>query len=174
MRQTISLVYAWFVMIYFNDRDMKHIFLLVMIIFSTTNINAQMSGGQIKRGVSTEKHLKNHNNKKKPNKGYAEKLDEMYNSMTMETLEKKANKDDVMAQFYLGYKYAQKEQYTIAVTWFRNAASRGLVRAQLWLAYCYYQGKGCDKDWTLARQWLYSAAQHGSEDAKEYLNTWFK
>lgn len=134
---------------------------------------AQASGGQIKRGA-TEKHLQKQKTKKTSNKGNGEKLEEMYKGMTMEALEKRADKGDAMAQFYLGYNYAQKEQYTIAIAWFQKAAGRGLVRAQLWLAHCYYYGKGCDKDWFLAKQWLDAAAKHGSEDAKEYLNTWFK
>ena len=152
---------------------MKKLLIVIILLFVSTSINAQMSGGQIKRVGSTGKHIKKQNSKETPTKS-GDKLEEKYKNMTNEILEEKADQGDVMAQFYLGYNYAREGEYTIAITWFKNAAGKGLVRAQLWLAYCYYYGKGCDKDWFQAKQWLNAAAKHGSEDAKEYLNTWFK
>ena len=154
---------------------MKYILLLVLILFASTDINAQISGGQIKRQSSSNMRQTNKQQKKSTTIGNGRNSEEdKYKKMSMSTLEKYAEKGDVMAAFYLGYNYAQNDEFTIAITWFRYAGGRGLVRAQLWLAYCYYHGKGCDKDWTLAKQWLDAAAKHGSEDAKEYLNTWFK
>ena len=90
----------------------------------------------------------------------------------MISLEKYANQEDVMAQFYYGYGYAQREDYETAVYWYKKAAYQGLIRAQLWLAWCYYHGKGVDKDTYEAQEWLKKAASKGSADAKDYLKTW--
>lgn len=154
---------------------MKYFFIILFTSFISLNTYAQTSGGQIRRHASSKTQQQTNNYQKKTiGKSGRISEEDKYNNMSIGTLEKYAEQGDIMAQFYLGYKYAQEGQYTTAITWFQNPAGRGLVRAQLWLAYCYYHGKGCDKDWTRAKLWLDAAANRGSEEAKEYLETWFK
>lgn len=138
------------------------------------NISKKSKGGEIKRGVSTEKtsqRVKHQINKGKDND---EIIEEKYINMALYSLEQKANEGDSMAQFFLGYKYAQNNSYEKAVNWFQKAAYKDLPRAQIWLAYCYLYGKGVEKNTLIARHWIRMAADNGNKDAKEYLKTWFK
>ena len=173
----------------------KLVFTFISLVFSL-GLYAQASGGQIKRNKQTTTNIKQTprsqqgNTQQSKNVGIGskqgdtykvknatvpeEELEKKYQNMSMISLEKYANQGDAMAQFYLGYKYAQIQDYRSAVVWYRKAAYNDLVRAQLWLAWCYYNGKGVDRDTHGAREWLKEAASKGSTDAKEYLRTWFK
>ena len=155
----------------------NRIITLIYVRSITIFISAQASGGQIKRKnkyTKIEANSKNTVAKKKQSPENAEEaLDNKYKNMSMISLEKYANQGDAMAQFYYGYNYAVKGNYETAVFWVRKAAYNDSVRAQLWLAYCYYNGKGVERDKTGARAWLEEAASKGSKDAKEYLRTWF-
>ena len=135
---------------------------------------AQASGREIKRGTSTEKTSPRVKHQKNKGKDNDEIIEEKYINMALYSLEQKANEGDSMAQFFLGYKYAQNNSYEKAVNWFQKAAYKDLPRAQIWLAYCYLYGKGVEKNTLIARHWIRMAADNGNKDAKEYLKTWFK
>ena len=152
------------------------VLMILFLIMSPVLVMAQASGGQIRRSTQSSNVIK------RPSKSEQGKdrntlksediLEKKYQKMSMISLEKYANQGDAMAQFYMGYNYAHRDDYENAVVWFRKAAFNDLIRAQLWLAYCYYHGKGCKVDVYGAKEWLKEAASRGSADAKEYLRTW--
>lgn len=159
---------------------MKRIIIVAFIFLSPILALAQASGGQIRRSKTTQPKLtpKTYSQKTSPktktgSTNFEEEMEKKYQNMSMISLERYANQEDGMAQFYLGYKYAQNGDYITAVEWYRKAAYKDIIRAQLWLAWCYYHGKGIDKDTYRAREWLKEAANKGSADAKEYLKTWY-
>lgn len=159
---------------------MRKFILVISALSISLSLSAQSSGGQIRRpktvqSKSTSKVNKTRAfSKAKSSFGYSEEeLENKYEKMSMSALKKYVNQGDAMAQFFYGFNFAQREDYEKAVIWYRKAAYQGLIRAQLWLAYCYYHGKGIRKDTTVAREWLKKAASKGSEDAKEYLKTWY-
>ena len=150
---------------------MKVLTIIILVLVPLVS-SAQVSGGQIKRNktqkavkYSSPKHSIPYNLKAK---------DEKYLRMPISTLERKADQGDVMATFYIGYNYAQSEKFKIALEWFRKAEYNDLECAQLWLAYCYYNGLGIEKDVFLAKSWLEVAAKNGSKDAKDFLDSWYK
>lgn len=158
---------------------MKKIALFFYCIIVAQIAYAQASGGQIRRPKTTRSEQTPKTNtrqtsptKKSGSSNSEDELERKYKDMSMISLEKYANQGDAMAQFFYGYGYAQRGEYGTAVYWYRKAANQGLIRAQLWLAFCYYNGKGVKKDVIGAREWLKEAASRGSADAKEYLRTW--
>ena len=186
MQIKVSFITIVMMLLSFNLSAQTH------MIRRKTEVSAQSSRGQTNR-IATNNSIKhnpkgqNGNKSKridsksqngrtlKPRSTNAseDELEKKYENMSMISLERYANQGDAMAQFYLGYKYAQNEDYKTAVVWFRKAAFNDLIRAQLWLSWCYFNGKGVDKDTYGAQEWLKEAASHGSADAKEYLRTWY-
>lgn len=159
---------------------MKKFLFSIFALLISVNLSAQTSGGQIRRPKTTQPKSTPKNNSQKTSSktksvstNSEEEMEKKYQNMSMISLERYASQGDAMAQFYLGYKYAQNGDYKTAVEWYRKAAYKDLIRAQLWLAWCYYHGKGVDKDTYGAREWLKEAASKGSADAKVYLKTWY-
>ncbi len=97
----------------------------------------------------------------------------MYKNMSLEHLEKLANQDDIIAEYYLACRYYQKENYDTAFYWYNKAASQDFLKAQVKLAECYYHGKGTYRNIHMAETWLKYAANNGSKEAKERLEMWF-
>ena len=84
-----------------------------------------------------------------------------------------ANRNHVLAQFYIGVCYAdgqgvQKDD-TEAVKWFRKAAEQGLAAAQCNLGLSYAYGRGVQKDDTEAVKWYRKAAEQGNVCAQFFL-----
>lgn len=160
--------------------NMKKYISILLFSFVQIMSFAQASGGQIKRPQGTTK--KNTNkistpqrtaNKKNRGENADDNVERKYKEMSIIALEQRANQGDAMAQFYYGHNFALKEDYENALIWFFKAAHNGLIRAQLWVAFCLYNGKGISRDTYGAKVWLEEAANNGSSDAKEYLRTWF-
>ena len=150
---------------------MKILTAIILMFFPLFSF-AQISGGQIKR-IKTQKTMKHPPQKQNIRRNLMAK-DEKYLSMSISSLQRLSDQGDVMATFYIGYNYVQNEKFKIALEWFRKAAYHDMECAQLWLAYCYYNGKGTEKDIFLAKSWLEVAAKNGSKDANIFLNLWYK
>ena len=102
-----------------------------------------------------------------------EKGERYYNSgqtdNAMRCYHKSAEKGYSPAQFRLGEYYLEIEQEEKAVVFLKPAAEQGNVKAQAYLALCYYLGKGVDKNDTEAARWFKAAAENGDVVAQEYL-----
>lgn len=56
----------------------------------------------------------------------------------------------------------------LSVSWYRKAATLGLVPAQIWVAYAYQQGNGVRRDFHTALKWYRKAAENKTPP-KDYL-----
>jgi hypothetical protein len=79
-------------------------------------------------------------------------------SSDLSALEANAEAGNASAQTRLADHYASVTDYAKAVAWYRKAASRGELEAQLSLASCYLAGQGVEKNPTEAARWLRAAA----------------
>ena len=62
------------------------------------------------------------------------------------------------------------QDFTEAAKWYRKAAQRGRVEAQLQLGHMYEQGAGLPRDYVLGHMWFSLAAAHGDDAAAKALN----
>ena len=67
----------------------------------------------------------------------------------------------------LGWAYQRAQDFTAAVTWYRQAADKGNPDAQYNLGAVYASGKGVPRDDVTALMWLNLAASAGNQDALE-------
>jgi len=88
---------------------------------------------------------------------------------TDRSLQQKAEAGDSGAQYELGLGAEQKQDYREAFKWFQLAAKRGVVGAQVDLAYLYVTGFGTDKDNEQAVHWYSLAAAQGNPNAEYSL-----
>jgi S1-C subfamily serine protease len=83
---------------------------------------------------------------------------------------KAAGQDYAMAQFNLGFCYANGQgvakDEVEAVKWFRKAAEQNLPDAQYNLGVCYYSGQGLSTNLVEAAKWYRRAAEQGCADAQ--------
>jgi hypothetical protein len=79
-------------------------------------------------------------------------------------LEKAASKGYVEAQFSLGVMY-----YKDAVKWFQRAAENGSDKAQFSLGVMYLDGRGVQRDRSMAIHWFKESAKQGNHDAVKQL-----
>jgi len=90
-----------------------------------------------------------------------------------ETLKRKAEQGDAVAQYNLGVMYADGEGVAQndaeAVQWFRKAAEQGLAGAQFNLGQMYRLGRGVVQSDAEAVQWYRKAAEQGHGDAQKVL-----
>jgi TPR repeat protein len=76
-------------------------------------------------------------------------------------LKEKAEKGDPKAQYALGFKCNQNEDYAEAVKWYRRAAEQGYAMAQFNLGIMYEFGVGVLQDYAEAVKWYRRAAEQG-------------
>jgi hypothetical protein len=62
-----------------------------------------------------------------------------------------------------------KQDRAAAASWYRQAADRGLAKAQYDLGYMYYHGQGVPQDLAEADRWYHKAADQGYKDAQRAL-----
>lgn len=90
-----------------------------------------------------------------------------------EELLRKAQNGDAMAQFYLGVCYdfgkGVKQDYKMAVYWYRKSAEQGNVDAQFNLGGCYDTGQGVPQSYEKAAYWYRKAADQGDAAAQYNL-----
>ena len=81
-------------------------------------------------------------------------------------------------QCRLGYAYFTGngviKNYKQAVTWFRKAAWRGCESSHLYLAYCYRDGTGVEKDLNRAAEHFESAAAPAPAPVMDNIDQWSK
>lgn len=154
---------------------MKKIVILLFTICLSLDASAQASGGQIKRKSVVQKVNKKDVKRNRYNDS-TDELERNYDKMSVGELRKYAEEEeeDPMAQYRLGVLYYERENYKVAIEWFRKAASNDSENAKIYLASCYYYGLGVSRDNYMAKVWLESAARKGNRQAKEYLISWFK
>jgi TPR repeat protein len=70
---------------------------------------------------------------------------------------------------FLGYMYAQKQDYAKAMKWFRIAADKGDAFAQGWIGMMYHSGLGVKNDGSEAEKWYRLAADQGEHAAQANL-----
>jgi TPR repeat protein len=92
-------------------------------------------------------------------------------------LKKLAEKGNVDAQYYLGWKYEAgkgvPQDYKQAAYWFTKAAEQGHANAQLVLAGMFFYGKGVEKDYKQAVFWHTKAAEQGLALAQDFLGAMY-
>jgi len=90
-------------------------------------------------------------------------------------LTKYALKGDAAAQYALGMRYGTgdgvRQNYTEAISWFRQSAEQGDVRAQAKLALWYQAGRGTPKDYSRAYYWGLLAQAGGESIGREVVIT---
>lgn len=62
-----------------------------------------------------------------------------------------------------------KENFSLAITKFNEAAKFGIPEAQCMLGYCYESGLGVARNYQIASEWYQKAASQGYEKAKSAL-----
>ena len=77
--------------------------------------------------------------------------------------------EDAQAQYELGLKYDDANDYEKAAYWYRNAAEQCHAPAQYNLGYMYENGQGVAKDLYEARKWYEKAAAQGHQQANSAL-----
>lgn len=70
------------------------------------------------------------------------------------------------AQFRIGRAFANHDNRSEAVRWYRKAAEQGLAEAQFNLGRCYYNGFGVKRDFAEAAKWYRQAADQGNAYAQ--------
>lgn len=80
----------------------------------------------------------------------------------------KEEKAEVLLQ--KGIAAYESEDYKTAVDYFTKAAEQGDDEAQFCLAICYSLGVGVEADEEEALKWINSAAEHGNQTAKDFLD----
>ena len=81
-------------------------------------------------------------------------------------LRKAANQGSSESMFWLGFFYDRLEKYDKAAKWYREAAAKGLAKAQSCLANLYRLGQGVKLDYKLSAQWYLKAALQGFVSAQ--------
>ena len=93
---------------------------------------------------------------------------------TFETLSQQAQSGDVWAMLNVGAAFdngtfGQQVDPEKAVFWYRQAAEKGLAKAQFALAHSYATGNGLKQSYTEALSWMHQAAMQGEVDAMYLL-----
>jgi TPR repeat protein len=68
-------------------------------------------------------------------------------------------------------KESNRSLYSIAFTFFKDAADRGHVNGQFVTGLYYLKGKGVEKDVKIGTEYLLSASKGGHEIATDYLRS---
>jgi hypothetical protein len=88
----------------------------------------------------------------------------------LQSLRRKAEQGDALAQNRLGYAYCcdggVTRDYSEAVRWFKKAAEQGHPASQFGLASLYSSGNGVAKDLSCAAKWYRKAAEQGYTEAQ--------
>ena len=77
-------------------------------------------------------------------------------------LMKKVENGDRRAQFEVGVKYYQAEDYKKALKWFKKSANQGHQVAPYNLGFMYYHGKGVSKNLKKALKWYKKSSDAGN------------
>jgi TPR repeat protein len=93
---------------------------------------------------------------------------------TFQTLSQQAQSGDVWAMLNVGAAYdngtfGQQVDPEKAVFWYRQAAQKGLAKAQFALAHSYATGNGLKQSYIEALPWMHKAALQGEVDAMHLL-----
>ena len=73
-----------------------------------------------------------------------------------------------------GAELYRDEEYETAIEYYRIAAAMGNVQSQANLGYCYYYGRGCERDLKLAYAYFKMAARFKNTDALYKLSTMYE
>ena len=97
---------------------------------------------------------------------------------TFETLSQQAQSGDVWAMLNVGAAFdngtfGQQIDPEKAVYWYRQAAEKGLAKAQFALAHSYATGNGLTQSYTEALPWMHQAALQGEVDAMYLLGVMY-
>jgi TPR repeat protein len=84
-------------------------------------------------------------------------------------LDVKAQSGDPKAQFILGYRYDQEDNYREASQWYRKAAAQGYALAQSALGSMYQMGRGVPQNFEEALKWYGLALKQGDPVAESNL-----
>lgn len=92
----------------------------------------------------------------------------------LEELRKAAAQGNKIAQYNMGWHYATgkgvKQNWEMAVKWYKLAAEQGQPDAQYHLGECYELGNGVQKDFEIADKWYKKAAAGGQAQAKKIMS----
>ncbi len=97
-----------------------------------------------------------------------------FKDASIDAVKAAAEQGNAQAQAELGLRYCRGDKgfylnYETATYWLRKAAKQGVAEAQMYLGYCYFNGKGVKQDTTQAVYWIRKAAEQGDADAQYNL-----
>lgn len=72
-----------------------------------------------------------------------------------------------------GKEFEEKKNYAEAMRWYRTAADRGHVQAQVSVGNLYGNGIGVSKDYAEALRWYRKAADQGNSEAQDDVGTFY-
>ena len=70
-----------------------------------------------------------------------------------------AKQGNALAQYFLGDSYFKRGEFKEAFKWYKKSAKQNNVLAQIKVAECYYDGKGVEKSWNRATEWMSRASK---------------
>ncbi len=104
---------------------------------------------------------------------YLEEEETIENGLSL--LRAGAENGDRLSQYNLGYVYGQgekvKQDYELAVFWYKRAARQQVADAQYLLCLSYSLGRGVPIDVVIAHVWCEAAVKNGVDGAEEVLTT---
>jgi len=76
------------------------------------------------------------------------------------------NPIDPIAQYKLGVKYHDSDNYTEALKWYRKSAQQGNAEAQYAMGFMYLNGYGVSTDYYESAKWFRKSAEQGNAEAQ--------
>ncbi|MCF7920574.1 MAG: HNH endonuclease [Candidatus Cloacimonetes bacterium] len=140
-------------------------------LMKTGSCNAKLNSTQDNHQKEEDKRQNRHNETKK----LCKKVEEEEKGHQEAAKQNKIStvQRNKIEQYKLGRKYhfgiGVKQDYKVAVKWYKLAAEQGYVSAQFNLGYAYYSGVGVLQDYEKAAKWFRSAAEQGYVQAQHYL-----
>jgi TPR repeat protein len=95
-------------------------------------------------------------------------------SQEIKRLLRLAEKGDLEAQTTLGEAYCDLEQYPEAIKWFRKAAAKDWILAQIAMGDMYYDGLGVQQNYEKAVDWYRKAAEQGDSEGEHSLGEMYR
>jgi len=83
-------------------------------------------------------------------------------------------RNNAMNRLEIGNEYYNKQEYALAMKWFRKAADLGLSGAQYKIGYMYQYGESVEIDYSEAMKWYHKAADQNNTFAQSNLGLMYE
>ena len=173
------------------SKTKNSLFNLGILIFSFLLMacSPQQSVSEFQANYSSEQKIAEQGSVKNRNEAFESKIDRLeideenswygkvsnwFGGLFSNELKEAAENGDAKAQFELGEKYWDKEDFEKAVYWYERSAENGYAAAQYYLGWMYDHGKGVSKDDEKAVYWFEKSAKQGDAEAQYYLGYMYR